>query len=253
MSHRWIVLAGALTMAGCPDSGADASEPASDQKKSDAKKSPGQASNPAASKTNESGAASYKPEEALRDPTRATLTAPDKFAVKLSTTKGDIMIDVERAWAPRGADRFYNLVRAGYYEDVAFFRVIGGFMAQFGISGEPALNEAWRPARIPDDPVKESNGPGYLTFAMGGPNTRTTQLFINFVDNQRLDGMGFAPIGKVRDASMKVVNKLHAGYGEGAPRGQGPAQGRIQAEGNAYLKKEFPNLDYILKAEVVES
>lgn len=192
------------------------------------------------------------PVSALRDPARATTQAPDAFTVKLATTKGDILIDVKREWAPLGADRFYNLVKAGYYEDVAFFRVIGGFMAQAGISGDPELNAIWREARIPDDPVKASNLPGYVTFATGGPNTRTTQFFINFVDNHRLDSMGFAPFGKVRDESMDVVNKLYAGYGEGAPRGKGPSQGRIQTEGNAYLKKEFPELDYIERATVVE-
>ena len=176
---------------------------------------------------------------------------PAKFAVKLKTTKGDIIIDVERAWSPNGADRFYELVQSGYYTDTAFFRVIDEFMAQVGISGDPAVNAKWRERGIMDDPVKASNTRGMVTFAMSGrPNSRTTQFFINFSDNLNLDGMRFAPFGKVRD--MKVVDSLYKGYGEGAPRGKGPSQGRIQKEGNAYLKNEFPKLDYILSAEVMK-
>ncbi|MCB9546080.1 MAG: peptidylprolyl isomerase [Myxococcales bacterium] len=185
----------------------------------------------------------------MLDPSKATETAPDKYTVKFETTKGDILIDVEKAWAPRGADRFYNLVKIGYYDDVAFFRVIGGFMAQVGISGVPERNSVWRNARIDDDPVKGSNTRGMVTFATAGPNTRTSQFFINFADNSRLDRMGFAPFGKVRD--MAIVDALHAGYGEGFPRGQGPDQGKLQAEGNTYLRKDFPNLDYIKKASIV--
>src|SRR5690606_29460403 len=138
------------------------------------------------------------------------------------------------------------------YDDVAFFRVIENFMAQFGIHGDPAVNEAWREARIPDDPVVESNRRGYVTFAkMNVPNTRTTQLFINFRDNTQLDGMGFAPIARVVEG-MDVVDAIYKGYGEGAPNGQGPAQPRIQAEGNAYLRQDFPELDYIQRASIVE-
>ncbi|HEY8427004.1 MAG TPA: peptidylprolyl isomerase [Sandaracinaceae bacterium] len=176
--------------------------------------------------------------------------APDRFTVRLDTTKGPILIDVHREWAPYGADRFYTLVREGYYTDVAFFRVIEGFMAQAGISGDPALNTRWRERRIPDDPVRQSNTRGMVSFAMAGPNTRTTQFFINFVDNRNLDGMGFAPFGRVRD--MTAVDRLYSGYGEGAPRGRGPDQGRIQREGNAYLRAEFPELDYIRSATIVE-
>ena len=187
---------------------------------------------------------------ALLDPSKLTEKAPDKFAVKLATTAGDIIIDVNRSWAPKGADRWYNLVKNGYYTDIAFFRVINGFMAQVGISGAPKLNTVWRMARIDDDSGKQSNTRGMVTFATAGPNTRTTQFFINFGDNARLDRMGFAPFGKVRD--MVVADKLHAGYGEGAPRGQGPAQGRMQQEGNAYLKKDFPKLDYIKSATIME-
>lgn len=176
--------------------------------------------------------------------------APERFTVRLDTTKGPVLIDVTRAWAPYGADRFYTLVREGYYTDVAFFRVIDGFMAQAGIHGDPAVNTRWRPRRIPDDPPRESNTRGMVSYAMGGPGSRTTQFFINFGDNSRLDAMGFAPFGRVRD--MTAVDALHDGYGEGAPRGRGPDQSRIQREGNAYLRAEFPQLDYIRSASIVE-
>lgn len=179
-------------------------------------------------------------------PTRA----PDRYTVELDTTKGPIVIDVHRDWAPHGADRFYELVNNGYFTDVAFFRVIGGFMAQVGISGDPALNAKWRQQTIPDDPVKASNTRGTVTFATSGPDSRTTQFFINFGDNSRLDAMGFAPFGKVQD--MGPVDALYDGYGEGAPRGRGPSQGLIQSQGNDYLQKNFPKLDYIKSAKVLE-
>lgn len=175
--------------------------------------------------------------------------APARFTVKLETTKGDILMDVTREWAPKGADRFYTLVKSGFFNDVAFFRVISGFMVQVGISGDPALNAKWRTKRIPDDPVKQSNVKGMVSFASAGPNSRTTQIFINYSDNARLDRMGFAPFAKVRE--MQVAESLYAGYGEGAPRGKGPNQGRMQAQGNAYLKSDFPELDYIKRATVV--
>ena len=176
--------------------------------------------------------------------------APDRYSVELDTTKGPIVIDVRREWSPAGADRFYELVQSGYYTDVAFFRVIGCFMAQVGSSGDPAVNAAWRTRTIPDDPVRASNTRGTVTFATSGPNSRTTQFFINFADNSRLDGMGFSPFGKVRD--MAPVDALYDGYGEGAPGGRGPSQGRMQSEGNAYLKASFPKLDYIEGAKIIE-
>ncbi|MGB8329401.1 MAG: peptidylprolyl isomerase [Polyangiales bacterium] len=179
-----------------------------------------------------------------------TTSAPDKYSVELDTTKGAIVIDVRRDWAPNGADRFYELVQNGYYTDVAFFRVINGFMAQVGISGDPTLNAQWRENRISDDPVKASNSRGTVTFATSGPNSRTTQFFINFTDNSRLDAMGFAPFGKVRD--MAAVDALYDGYGEGAPRGRGPDQGALQTRGNAYLHESFPRLDYIKSARIIE-
>ena len=190
------------------------------------------------------------PKPDLTAPASLSEKAPESFKARFETSKGSFTVEVTRSLAPNGADRFYSLVRAGYFTDVEFFRVVSGFMCQFGIHGDPKVAAAWRAARIPDDPVKGSNGRGAITFATAGPNTRTTQLFINFVDNSSsLDGMGFAPFGKVIEG-MDVVDKIYSGYGEGAPRGAGPDQGRIQQEGNAYLKKEFPKLDYIKSAAI---
>lgn len=187
--------------------------------------------------------------EALKDPSKLTEKAPEAFKVKFTTTKGDFTLDITRAWAPLGADRFYNLVKNGYFKDIAFFRVIGGFMVQFGIHGDPAVSAAWRPATIKDDAVKQSNAKGYISYAMAGPNTRTTQLFINFGNNANLDGMGFSPFGKVSEG-MAVVESIYSGYGEGAPSGMGPDQGLVQKQGNKYLKAEFPKMDYILGASI---
>ncbi len=189
--------------------------------------------------------------EKLKNPALANAQAPASFKVKFTTTKGDFTLEVNRDWAPLGADRFYNLVQAGFFTDIAFFRVIDGFMAQFGIHGDPAVAAAWRGARIKDDPVKQSNARGYISYAMAGPDTRTTQFFINFGDNSQLDGMGFSPFGKVVDG-MNVVDGIYKGYGEGAPRGAGPDQGRLQMQGNAYLKQDFPKLDYIKSAELLK-
>ncbi len=167
------------------------------------------------------------------------------------------MIEVHRDWAPKGADRFYNLVKNGYYDDCRFFRIITGFMAQIGINGTPSVQAVWRDAKITDDPVKESNKRGYVTFASAGANTRTSQFFINFGDNANLDkpgacgpGCAFPPFGRVVTGMDDVVDKLYSGYGEGAPRGRGPEQQRIQTEGNPYLVKDFPKLDYVKKATI---
>lgn len=176
---------------------------------------------------------------------------PDKYSVKLETTQGDIIIDVTKTWAPLGAQRFWQLVNEGYYTDIAFFRVIDGFIAQVGIHGSPEMNTKWRNNKIQDDPVVQKNEKGTVVFAMGGPNTRTTQIFINLKNNAQLDGMGFAAFGKVRD--MNTVEKLHTGYGEGAPRGRGPSQALLQKQGNKYLKASFPMLDYIKNASIIES
>jgi peptidyl-prolyl cis-trans isomerase A (cyclophilin A) len=185
------------------------------------------------------------------NPLLLTEKAPATFKANFDTTAGPFVIEVHRDWAPNGADRFYNLVKAGFFTDVRFFRVINGFMAQFGIHGDPAVARQWMQARIPDDPVKQSNREGYVTFATAGPNTRTTQLFINLADNTGLDRQGFAPIGRVV-SGMDNVHKIYDGYGEGAPRGSGPEQGRIQAEGNAYLSKSFSKLSYIKTAKIAE-
>jgi peptidyl-prolyl cis-trans isomerase A (cyclophilin A) len=172
-----------------------------------------------------------------------TQTAPATYRARFETSKGDFVIEVTREWAPNGADRFYNLVRNGFYDEARFFRVIQGFMAQFGINADPQVSARWRGASIPDDAVKQSNLRGYVTFAMAGPNTRTTQMFINFGDNSRLDAQNFSPIGRVVQG-MEVVDQVHSGYGEQ------PNQGRIQMQGNAYLTQAFPNLDYIKKASI---
>jgi peptidyl-prolyl cis-trans isomerase A (cyclophilin A) len=177
--------------------------------------------------------------------------APTTFKVRFETSKGDFIVEVQRAWAPQGADRFYNLVKNGFYDGARFFRVISGFMAQFGINGDPKVSALWREQRITDDPVQQSNTRGFISYAMAGPNTRTTQLFINYGDNSRLDQRGFAPFGRVIEG-MEVVEQLYAAYGEGAPQGRGPSQARIQQEGNAYLNGNFPNLDYIKKATLIE-
>jgi len=184
--------------------------------------------------------------EKLMDPAKLTEKAPATYKAKFETTKGTFVIEVTRDWAPQGADRFYNLVKSGYFDDVKFFRVAPGFVVQFGIHGDPAVSSKWQSAKIKDDPVKESNKKGYVTFATAGPNTRTTQLFINLNDrNSQLDSKGFAPIGKVV-SGMDVVEKLYDGYGEGLTQ----LQGRIQNEGNAFLEKNYPNLDGIKKATI---
>ena len=185
----------------------------------------------------------------LSNPASLNEKAPDVYKVKFDTSQGTFEIEVHRDWAPNGADRFYNLVKNGFYNDTRFFRVIKGFMVQFGISGNPKISQVWRNANIPDDPVEESNLRGFVTFATAGPNTRTSQVFINYGDNPSLDGQGFAPFGKVI-SGLDVVQHLYSNYGEGAPRGEGPDQSRVQTEGNAYLQKNFPQLDYIKKATI---
>jgi peptidyl-prolyl cis-trans isomerase A (cyclophilin A) len=171
--------------------------------------------------------------------------------VLFETTKGDLYLDVRRSWAPLGADRFFNLVKLGFFDDIALFRVIDGFVAQGGLHGSPEINALWRRAEIKDDPVTQSNTRGMLTFATSGKDSRTTQFFINLGDNPMLDGMGFAPIGRVRNLDM--LKQIYAGYGEGAPQGAGPMQARIQREGNVYLRAEFPKLDFIKRATIADT
>jgi peptidyl-prolyl cis-trans isomerase A (cyclophilin A) len=185
----------------------------------------------------------------LENPAGLREQAPATYKARFDTSRGVFVVEVTRAWAPRGADRFYNLVKNGFYDNARFFRVISGFMVQFGINGDPGIMAKWRTAQISDDPVTQSNTKGMITFAMAGPNTRTSQVFINFGDNSRLDQSGFSPFGRVV-SGMNVVEAINAEYGEGAPRGRGPDQSRIQNEGNAYLSKDFPRMDYIKKATI---
>jgi peptidyl-prolyl cis-trans isomerase A (cyclophilin A) len=175
--------------------------------------------------------------------------APDVFRVKFETSKGDFVVQVTKAWAPLGADRFHELVQSNFFDGARFFRAVEGFMVQFGIGADPKVTALWESARIPDDPVRQSNLKGKITFATAGPGTRTTQLFINLVDNPRLDASGFSPFGEVV-SGMDVVEHLYTGYGEGYPGGNGPRQDLIESQGNAYLEKEFPRLDYIKKASI---
>ncbi len=189
----------------------------------------------------------------LLHPDQLDQRAPDKFQVKFETSKGDVVIEVTRQWAPIGADRFYNLASNGFYDGARFYRVIAGFMAQFGFNGDAEVDRVWGRATIKDDPVRESNSRGYVTFAKtNAPDSRTTQLFINFGSNGNLDRMGFAPFGKVVKG-MDVVDRFYSGYGEGAPSGRGPSQTRIRTGGNEYLKKGFPHLDYIKKTTILEA
>ena len=179
-----------------------------------------------------------------------TAFAPARYKALFETSQGDFIIEVQREWAPRGADRFYNLVRHGFYDDARFFRALPDFVVQFGISGDPQTTQAMDTARIQDDPVSETNSRGTITFAAAGPNTRTTQVFINLADNSRLDPMGFAAFGRVV-GGMDIVDGLYSGYGEGAPMGRGPDQNRIKAEGTPYLQQSFPELDYVYRARIL--
>jgi peptidyl-prolyl cis-trans isomerase A (cyclophilin A) len=188
----------------------------------------------------------------LNDPSSLNAQAPDVYWAKFDTTKGSFVIQVTRDWAPIGADRFYNLVKNGFYNNARFFRVIPGFIVQFGISADPSISTVWHDADIQDDPVKQSNVAGTVTFATAGPDTRTTQVFINLADNARLDAQGFAPFGKVTEG-MDVAKSFYSGYGEGAPMGNGPDQQLIQSQGETYLANDFPKLDQIKSAVVLES
>jgi peptidyl-prolyl cis-trans isomerase A (cyclophilin A) len=201
-----------------------------------------------AAKAPDAKAASFDP--ALLHPETLKAKAPAEYEVKFVTTQGEFTVKVTRAWAPNGADRFFNLVSHHFYDGGAFFRVLPGFMAQFGLSAYPEVSKVWETATIKDDPVTQSNHRGYVSFATAGPNTRTTQLFINYGNNQGLDKSGFAAFAMVTDG-MEVVDKLYNGYGEGAPDGHGPRQDLIGSGGRAYLEKGFPKLDIIRSATLV--
>jgi len=203
------------------------------------------ASKSAASKTGTSKAAAPAARPSLTNPASLKAKAPDVFKAQFTTTKGDFTVEVHRDWAPLGADRFYNLVKNGFFTNAAFFRVVPGFIVQFGLNANPAVNQAWESAKIADDPVKQSNKRGTITFATAGPRTRTTQLFINFRDNAPLDAQGFSAFGEVVEGMDTVVDKISSAYGER------PDQGRITAEGDAYIAKNFPNIDKIKLAKIL--
>lgn len=181
----------------------------------------------------------------LMNPAALRATAPADYKAEFVTTKGNFVIEVHRDWAPVGADRFYNLVKNGFFSNAAFFRVVPNFMVQFGLSANPAVNKAWQNANLRDDPVKESNKRGYITFAQtSAPNSRSTQVYINFKDNTFLDSQRFAPFGEVVEG-MDVVDKITSQYGET------PDQGKITDEGDGYISKNFPNIDKIKSARIL--
>jgi len=211
-------------------------------------KHPATASKAPAAKASAAPKSPFDP--ALLKPATLIAKAPAEFEVKFVTTAGEFTMKITRAWAPNGADRFYNLVRHHFYDGASFFRVLPGFMAQFGMSAYPQVSRAWEQANIKDDAVTQHNQRGYVSFAMAGPNTRTTQIFINYGDNRNLDPSGFAPFAMVTDG-MEVVDKLYNGYGEGAPDGHGPNQGLVGSRGRAYLEQSFPKLDSVKTASLV--
>lgn len=252
---RWCSIIAIVTLfAGCK-----AKEPASEAKPAEAAKTeapaaapaPAPAAVPAETKSTPEAKPTAAPTTKLGNilkPGTLKETAPAKYQVLFKTTRGDFTVSVTRAWSPIGADRFYNLAKAHFYDNTAFFRVVPGFVVQFGISDRPAVSAAWKHTEIGDDPVTQTNKRGVLSFATAGPNTRTTQIFINLKDNPRLDGMGFSPFAVVDGNGMNVVEMMYEGYGDAA----GPDQDQIEKQGTPYLKKGWPKLDYILSATLVE-
>jgi len=182
-------------------------------------------------------------------PRRAQVEAPAQFRARFETSRGTFVVAVERAWAPHGADRFYSLVRSGYYDDVRIYRIVPDFMVEFGLHGDPRVTAIWRKALILDDTVRQSNARGRVAFASHGPNSRSVQVFVNLKDNPTLDDDGFAPFGEVVEG-MDVVESLYSEYGDGPPRGEGPYQARALARGNAYLDEAFPLLDRVVRARI---
>src|SRR5215470_15472278 len=243
----------AVLFAGCKSK-----EPASEPRPAEAAKveTPVPAPTPAPTDTKPAEPAAAPAEKAtptakpgnLLKPETLKEKAPDEYEVKFKTTRGDFTVQVTRAWSPLGADRFYNLVKGHFYDNTAFFRVVPGFVVQFGIAEKPTVSAAWKHTDITDDPVTQTNKRGALRFATAGPNTRTTQVFINLKDNARLDGMGFSPFAVVEGNGMNVVDMLYDQYGDNA----GPDQDKIEKQGNPYLKKGWPKLDYIVSATLVE-
>jgi len=217
-------VAGAAALAGCSSS----SEPKKEQAAAETTAAPQEAPAP----------------QQQAAPSSFQVHAPATFNVAFDTTKGPVVVEVHRDWAPIGADHFYELVKAGYFDGCRFFRVVPNFIVQFGIAGDPAVTRKWKEQNLTDDPVLRHNVRGTLVYATAGPNTRTTQLFINLVDNTRsLDGQGFAPFGAVT-SGMEAVDAIYPGYGEA------PQQPLIESQGNAYLQPQFPKLDYIRKATI---
>jgi peptidyl-prolyl cis-trans isomerase A (cyclophilin A) len=247
-----VLTAGApTTLAQSAASGAQTSKPApkpTEQSGTQTAKPPAKPAGQSGAKPPAKTAATAKPagpSAALKTPSKLKDIAPATYKVNLDTSAGPVVIEVTRAWAPKAADRFYNLVKYGFYDGDRFFRVVPNFMVQFGMHGDPKIQAVWQNANIPDEPTTQSNKRGYITFANAGPNTRSTQVFINFKDNTFLDTRNFTPFGQVA-TGMEFVDKINAEYGER------PEQGKIAGSGNAYLNKEFPRLDYIKKATIVK-
>lgn len=247
----WLWIGLPLAAAGCGES--SDGEPSSGPPPP-AEPSPREASPPAEAPGETADPGPARTASPLMNPASSEMNmmAPATFRARFTTSTGEFVIEAHRQWSPHGVDRFFNLVRNGFYDGARFFRVLEGFMAQWGINGDPSIQRHWRASNIADDPVVEGNTRGRVTFAKGGaPNSRSTQLFINYGDNTRLDNAGFSAIGEVV-AGMDVVERLHAGYGEGPPDGTGPDQGQIQAQGNRYLEASFPDLDFIERAEIID-
>ena len=183
----------------------------------------------------------------LLQPSRFAATAPERFRVRFETSEGEFVVAARRDWAPLGVDRFYNLVRGGFFDDSRVYRAVDGFVAQFGLNGDPYVNQAWKTEFLVDDPVTQTNRRGTVTFAKGGRHSRTTEIFVNLRDNPQLDENGFAPIGEVVEG-LEVADAFYTAYGDGPPRGEGPYQAMVEARGNAYLDADFPELTRIERA-----
>ena len=179
------------------------------------------------------------------------IVVPEVFRVKFQTSQGDLVVEARRAWAPHGADRFHELVRMKYFDQGRFFRVVPGFIAQFGVHRDFTVQEKWRTMFIPDDPPREKNLRGTLAFAKSDPGTRAVEIFINLADNKALDDQAFVPFAKVVQG-MDVVDKFYSGYGEMRPEGKYIDPGRVEGEANEYLTQRFPNLDFIIRSEFVQ-